>query len=82
MKKDRYDSYDDIDDEELYDTDLADAGIGHGGRMRVAAGVMDFLGVISGMVVVLAMVALLIMLGNWLISDMSNTFTLIQTKIQ
>ena len=81
MRKNRYDTYENI-EEEYFDDELDDTGIGHGGRMRVAAGIMDFVGVITGMVVVFAMIALLIMLGNWLISDIRNTFTLIQTKIQ
>lgn len=77
-----YDEYDPYDDPDFIDEELEDEELGRQGRLRVAAGVMDFLGVIAGMVVVLVMVALLVTLINWLISDMSNTFTLIQKKIQ
>ncbi|MBQ8537576.1 MAG: hypothetical protein IJ461_09275 [Clostridia bacterium] len=51
------------------------------GRFRVAAGVMDFLGVIGGMVAVLVLVALLISLVNWLYADILNTFTILQTRL-
>ncbi len=54
----------------------------HIGRMRVAAGVMDFLGVVAGMVAVLALVALLISLVSWLMADMSQTFTVLQHRLQ
>lgn len=52
------------------------------GRFRVAAGVMDFLSVIAGMAVVLVMIALLISLVNWLLADITQTFSLLQTRLK
>ena len=51
------------------------------GRFRVAAGVMDFLGVIAGMVTVFVLIALLVSLVNWLYADILQTFTILQTRI-
>lgn len=51
------------------------------GRFRVAAGVMDFLGVIAGMVAVLVLIALLVSLVNWLHADILRTFTILQTRL-
>lgn len=54
----------------------------HVGRLRVAAGVMDFLSVIGGMVMVLVMVAILISLINWLVTDVGQTFSLLQRRLK
>ena len=45
---------------------------------RLAAGVMDFLGVIVGVLVILLMVAVIISLVNWVMEDLTQSFTLIQ----
>lgn len=45
---------------------------------RLAAGLADFAGVIVGTAAILILVALLISLINWLINDVSQTFTLLQ----
>lgn len=50
-------------------------------RWRLMAGIGDFLGVLAGTVVILLLVALLISLITWVQSDISQTFTLWQTKI-
>ena len=49
-------------------------------RFRMMAGLLDFLGVIAGMVVILVLVALLVSLVTWLQSDMYQTFTLLTTN--
>ena len=49
------------------------------GRFRVAAGVMDFLGVIGGMIAVLVLIALLISLLNWLQADILRSVTILQS---
>ena len=45
---------------------------------RLAAGLADFAGIIVGTAAILVLVALLISLINWLINDVSQTFTLMQ----
>jgi len=51
------------------------------GRFRMAAGVMDFLGVIGGMITIFILIALLISLVNWLYADILQTFTILQTRL-
>ena len=51
-------------------------------RLRFAAGMSDFIGVILGVVVILLTLLLLFSLVNWLRRDISNTFTLINTRFQ
>lgn len=50
-------------------------------RFRVMAGLLDFLGVIAGMVVILLVIALLVSLVTWLQSDIYQTFTLLTTNL-
>ena len=50
-------------------------------RWRVLAGVGDFLGVIAGTVVILLLIALLVSLINWVHADLSQSFTLWQTRM-
>lgn len=76
----RHYEYDD--DIDYYEDDPQERRAAHLGRMRVAAGVMDFLGVVAGMVVALVLVALLISLVSWLMTDMSQTFTVLQHRLQ
>lgn len=47
-------------------------------RWRVIAGVGDFFGVLAGILVILLLVALLISLVNWVLADMTQSFTLLQ----
>ncbi len=54
----------------------------HVGRLRVAAGVMDFLSVIAGMVIVLVLVAMLIYLINFLVGDIGQMFAILQRRIK
>jgi len=49
------------------------------GRFRVAAGVLDFLGVIGGMIAVLVLIALLVSLLNWLQADILRSVTILQS---
>ena len=51
-------------------------------RLRFAAGMSAFIGVILGVVVILLTLLLLFSLVNWLRRDISNTFTLINTRFQ
>lgn len=85
------DAYDDADDEAYdeppYDDDLdepmtdEERRIARQGRFRVAAGVMDFFGVIAGTVVILVLIALLVSLITWLQQDFDQTFTLLTTNL-
>ena len=50
-------------------------------KWRMLAGVGDFFSVLAGTVVILLLVALLISLITWVQSDISQSFTLWQTKI-
>jgi len=77
------DDYDDEydDDIDFLEEDPEERRIIHAGRLRVAAGVMDFLSVIAGMVVVLVLIAMLIYLINWLVGDISQMFAILQRRI-
>lgn len=70
------------DDVDFLESDPEERHLLHVGRLRVAAGVMDFLSVIAGMVVVLVLVAILIYLINWLVGDMGSMFAILQRRIQ
>ena len=50
-------------------------------RWRVLAGVGDVLGVIAGTVVILLLIMLLVSLINWVHADLSQSFTLWQTRM-
>ena len=79
--EDDYDS-DYEDDIDFLEEDPAERQLIHAGRLRVAAGVMDFLSVIAGMAVVLVLVALLISLINWLVGDISQMFAILQRRLK
>lgn len=51
-------------------------------RFRLAAGMMEFLGVALGIVGILALIALLISLISWLSQNVSDTFSLLRTPLQ
>lgn len=51
-------------------------------RLRFAAGMCDFVGVILGVLVILVMLLLIFSLVNWLQRDISNTFTLLNTRLR
>ena len=51
-------------------------------QLRFAAGMGDFIGLILGLVVILVMVLLILSLANWLKRDISNTFTILNTRFQ
>ncbi len=81
--QDDYDNEYDYEDEvDFLEDDPEEKRLLHMGRIRVAAGVMDFLSVIAGMAVVLVMVAALISLINFLVGDIGQMFTLLQRRIQ
>lgn len=48
---------------------------------RLISGLADFAGVIAGTAVILILIALLVSLLNWLSADITQTFTLWQTKL-
>lgn len=48
---------------------------------QLLAGLGDFAGVILGTAVILVLIALLVSLMNWLVSDVSQTFTLWQIRL-
>lgn len=70
------------DDIDFLEEDPEEREILHAGRLRVAAGVMNFLSVIAGMAVVLVLVALLISLINWLVGDISQMFAILQRRLK
>ncbi len=70
------------DDIDFLEDDPEEKRLRRAGRLRVAAGVMDFLSVIAGMAVVLVLAALLISLTNWLTGDIKQMFTLLQRRLQ
>lgn len=81
---------DDYDDEEEYYTDEVyyDDYLTEEERIalkqnkwRMLAGVGDFFGVLAGTVVILLLLALLISLITWVQADISQSFTLWQTKL-
>jgi len=51
-------------------------------HFKVAAGVMNFLGVVLGVVSILVLAALLISLLSWLGQDIASTFTILRTRFQ
>ena len=51
-------------------------------RYKVAAGVMEFFGVVVGVVCVLLLIALLMSLLDWLNKDISSTFATLRTHFQ
>lgn len=77
--------YDDTYDGELYDEDdyLDEQERREARQMRwkLLAGAGDVLAVLAGTVVILLLVALLISLITWVQADMSQSFTLWQTKL-
>ena len=80
-------SYESTDPEEAWDEeDLPDEALlteeeqaeMRRNNWRLAAGLADFAGIIVGTAVILVLIALLISLINWLVNDVSQTFTLLQ----
>jgi len=51
-------------------------------RFKVAAGMMNFLSVVLGVVSILVLAALLISLLSWLGQDISSTFSILRTRFQ
>ena len=50
-------------------------------RFRMAAGLLDFLSVVAGAVVILLLVALLVNIVTWLQADMDQMFTLLKRNL-
>lgn len=70
--------YEPLDEDMMTDEERALARRDH---WRVLAGVGDFLAVIAGTAVILLLVALLVSLINWVLADITQSFTLWQTKL-
>ena len=51
-------------------------------HFRVAAGVMEFLGVVLGVVSILVLLALLFSLLSWLKQDIAGTFSILRTRFR
>lgn len=51
-------------------------------HFKVAAGVMNFLGVVLGVVSILVLAALLFSLLSWLRQDIASNFTIMRTHFQ
>lgn len=69
---------DELDDELLTDEEKAALRRSH---WRVLANVGDFAGVIVGTAVILILIALIISLVHWVRSDITQSFTLWQTRM-
>ena len=54
----------------------------HRDQMRFATGMSDFIGVVIGFIVILLMVLLILSLVGWLRRDITNTFTLLNTRLR
>ena len=64
-----------FDDDDLTDEERAEL---RRSNWKLLAGLADFGAIILGTAVILVLVALLVSLMNWLINDVSQTFTLLQ----
>lgn len=80
--------YDDYDEDEYYNLPYEDDYLDEQERRearqmrwKVLAGAGDVLAVLAGTVVILVLVALLVSLITWVQADMSQSFTLWQTKL-
>ena len=49
---------------------------------RIAARMMEFLGVVLGVVCIFVLLALLFSLISWLMQDISSTFSILRTRFQ
>ncbi len=72
------DDADPLDDDLLTDAERAEL---RRSRWQLIAGLMDFAGVILGTAAILVLVALLVSLLNWLVSDVSQSFILLQKNL-
>lgn len=50
-------------------------------RMKAAAGVMDFFGVIGCALLIVALIALLFALYSWLVTDLTQSFSELQKSV-
>lgn len=51
-------------------------------RFRMAAGMLEFAGVVAGVISILVLLALLFSLISWLSQDISGTFAVLRTRFQ
>ncbi len=51
-------------------------------HLRVAAKMMEFFGVVLGVVCIFVLLALLFSLLNWLRQDIASTFSILKTRFQ
>ncbi len=50
-------------------------------RMKAFAGVLDFFGVIGCAILIVALIALLVNMGTWLVSDLTQSFADLQKNV-
>lgn len=50
-------------------------------KLKAMAGVMDFFGVIGCTLLIVALIALLISLGSWLVADLTQSFSELQKSV-
>ena len=78
------DPYDDEDSDDFFDEApqreaLSDEQAAREDRYRMLAGTSNLIGVVVGTLVILGVVALLISLVSWVLNDMSQSFTLLDS---
>ena len=78
---DASDAYDYAEDEPEEDISGYEDEIGDG-RFRVAMNVFDMVSVLMGVVVILALTAMLVSIVSWLRTDIIHSFVLLQSRIQ
>lgn len=79
--EDGYDLYDEETYLDMEDMTEEERALARRDQWKVLAGIGDFLAVVVGTVVILLLVALLVSLINWVHADITQSFTLWQTKI-
>jgi len=67
-----------------YDEEYSDEheAVDHEGRFRIAMGMFDLVSIFLGILVILALVAMLFTLFNWLRSDIQHSALLLQSGLQ
>lgn len=50
-------------------------------RFKAIAGMIDFLGVIGSTILIIALIAILTALINWLVSDLTQSFATLQSSV-
>lgn len=77
-----YDGKADYGYDDGYEDEEPDEDAVHAENMRTAAGVFNTISILVGVVVILALVAMLLSLFTWLWNDVTHSLTLLQGGIQ